>query len=117
MIGVLIFTGMFLGAFCWSWVADRKGRRNVVIIANLLIAVFGTLSALSPNLVWMLFFRTITGIGIGGSVVSYTLFAEYCPTSTRGWALVIEQGCFTFGALLSVIFAWATLTNIDKEVA
>jgi len=117
MIGVLIFTGMFFGAFCWSWVADRNGRRNVVIIANLLIAVFGTLSALSPNLVWMLFFRTITGIGIGGSVVSYTLFAEYCPTSTRGWALVIEQGCFTFGALLSVILAWVTLTNIDKEVA
>lgn len=65
----------------------------------------------------MLFLRTVTGLGIGGSVVSYTLFAEYCPTSSRGWALVMEQGFFSFGALFSVLLAWVTLTNIDKEVA
>jgi len=88
-----------------------------VILINLVAAVFGTLSAFSPNLGCMLLFRTITGIGIGGSVVSYTLFAEYCPTNSRGWALVMEQGCFSFGALLSVNLAWVTLTNMDKEVA
>jgi len=117
MIGVLIFTGMFFGAFGWSWLADRKGRRNVVITINLVVAVFGTISAFSPSYVWMLLFRTITGIGLGGAVVSYTLFAEYCPTDSRGWALVMEQGCFSFGALFSVALAWITLTNIDKEIA
>lgn len=117
MIGVLIFTGMFFGAFWWSYLADRNGRRSVVIIINFLVAVFGTLSALSPNLGWMLFFRTITGIGIGGSVVSYTLFAEYCPSSSRGWALIMEQAFFSFGAFLSVLLAWMTLSNIDKEIA
>lgn len=88
-----------------------------MIIINVVVAVFGTISAFSPSYAWMLILRTITGIGIGGSVVSYTLFAECCPTSSRGWALVIEQGCFSLGALLSVLVAWITLTNIDKEIA
>jgi len=65
----------------------------------------------------MLVLRSITGIGIGGSVVSYTLFAEYCPTNSRGWALIMEQGCFSFGAMVSVLLAWMTLTNLDYQVA
>jgi len=117
MIGVMIFVGMFLGAYGWSWLSDRQGRRKVVIITNIIVAVFGTLSAFSTNFGSMLVLRSITGFGIGGSVVSYTLFAEYCSTNSRGWALIMEQGCFSFGAMLSVVLAWITLTNIDGQVA
>jgi len=116
LIGVLVFAGMFVGSFGWARLADMKGRRKIVIVTNIIVAVFGTLSALSPNIYWMLVFRTIVGFGVAGSSVAYTLFAEYCPSSFRGKALIMEQGCWSGGALLSVLFAWVTLTNLGEDI-
>jgi len=105
LIGVFTFAGMFCGAFWWSYLADMNGRRNIVIIVNIVVAVFGTLSAFSPGYVWMYIFRAITGFGLGGIVVSTTLFAEYCPKSYRGATLLMQMGCFAFGSFLSVFLA------------
>lgn len=116
MVGVLVFTGMFFGAFGWARLADIKGRRNIVIVTNIIVAVFGTLTAFAPNIYWLLFFRVIVGVGIAGSAVSYTLFAEYCPNSSRGKALMLQEGFWSGGALLSVLFAWITLGNMNENI-
>merc|ERR1719461_2680573 len=111
-IGIVVFAGMGLGAFFWSMQADLRGRRPILILTNFMGAFFGLLCGLAPNLFWLLLFRFFVGFAIGGSGVSYTLFAEYAPSSSRGKALMIEQGCWSGGALLSVLLAWVVLSTM-----
>ena len=87
-VGAIVFFGMLIGGTFLSILADKIGRRKVVITANLGCAVFGLLSGIAPNLTAMLIIRFLVGIFIGGGCVGYTLFAEYLPTSKRGKLLV-----------------------------
>ena len=71
MVGSIVFCGMIFGNSILSIVSDKIGRRRVVIGANLGCALFGTLSALSPNLIFMMFMRFLVGVFIGGGAVGY----------------------------------------------
>ena len=92
LISAIVFAGMLLGTFTWAYIADRYGRRKVVIISNIGCFIAGLLSGLAPNIELMIASRFFVGFFVGGSSVSYTLFAEYAPHDTRGTMLVIEQG-------------------------
>ena len=87
-VGAIVFFGMLIGGTALSMIADKFGRRKVVITANAGCAVFGFLSGIAPNLTAMLIIRFLVGIFIGAGCVGYTLFAEYIPTDKRGKLLV-----------------------------
>ena len=87
-VGAIVFFGMLIGGTALSILADKFGRRRVVITANAGCAVFGFLSGIAPNLTAMLIIRFLVGIFIGAGCVGYTLFAEYIPTDKRGKLLV-----------------------------
>ena len=93
--------GMLLGSTSLGLLADRIGRRPVLIGSTILfaLATLGTASAQSAT--QMMLFRFLTGFGIGsvmGSAV--TLASEYCP-STRRASLLLAISCgFTAGAIL-----------------
>eukprot|EP01083_Nonionella_stella_P069776 186212_1 len=112
LVGAVVFVGMLIGGTILSILADKIGRRRVVITSNAGCAVFGFLSGIAPNLTAMLIIRFFVGIFIGGGCVGYTLFAEYLPTAQRGKLLVVQQAFWSFGALFSVFLAWVTLENL-----
>ena len=87
-VGAIVFFGMLIGGTTLSILADKVGRRRVVIVANAGCAVCGFLSGIAPNLTAMLIIRFFVGVFIGGGCVGYTLFAEYIPTPKRGKLLV-----------------------------
>ena len=91
MIGFVVFLGMLIGTGFWSILSDRIGRRKVVIFCNITCAIFGTVSAFSPNIWFLLVMRFFVGFTIGGAAVSFILFAEYSPKELRGALLIIEQ--------------------------
>jgi hypothetical protein len=47
--GTLFFLGMLVGAIGFGRLADRIGRRNVLIVTVLADAIFGTLSIFAPD--------------------------------------------------------------------
>ncbi|WP_213780729.1 MFS transporter [Caballeronia sp. dw_276] len=93
--------GLTTGALLFGPLADRYGRKKILIAA---ISVFGLASlaaAASPSLGILIALRFLTGVGLGGAMPNaITLSREYSPAS-RGSSLVTLMFCgFTIGGAL-----------------
>lgn len=105
--GTALFLGMLAGAFLFGRLADRFGRRPVLIATVLIDAAFGLASAFAPNFGWLVALRFLTGLGVGGTLpVDYAMMAEFLPADRRGRWLVALEG---FWAVGTVALALASL--------
>lgn len=106
-IGTLFFLGMFVGAFIFGRVADRVGRRNVLLLTVLADAVFGLASVFAPSFQILLAFRFLTGVAVGGTLpVDYAMMAEFLPPKNRGRWLVALEGFWAIGTIVVAVTAW-----------
>jgi putative MFS transporter len=104
--GTLFFIGMLVGAFAFGRLADRIGRRPVLMAAVVLDACFGVASAFAPDFAWLLVLRFMTGIGVGGTLpVDYTMMAEFLPSDRRGRWLVLLESFWAVGTILLAVLA------------
>ena len=84
-IGSSALIAAFIGAFVFGRLADMFGRKKIYGLEALLMVIGSLLSAVSPNMIWLLSARFIMGIGIGGDYpVSAVLMSEYANTKDRG---------------------------------
>jgi putative MFS transporter len=112
LVGAATFLGMFVGASGWGRIADRWGRRRVFLLTVLLDAAFGLLSALSPNFVWLIVFRFLTGTAVGGTLpVDYAIMSEYLPTKQRGKFLVYLESFWALGTIIVALLAWRLIPD------
>lgn len=108
--GTLFFVGMLAGAFAFGRLADRIGRRPVLMAAVVVDACFGVASAFAPDLGWLLVLRFLTGIGVGGTLpVDYTMMAEFLPSDRRGRWLVMLESFWAVGTILLAVLALVAL--------
>jgi len=104
--GTVFFIGMLIGAFGFGRLADRVGRRPVLLAAVVLDACFGVASAFAPDFTWLLVLRFFTGIGVGGTLpVDYTMMAEFLPSDRRGRWLVLLESFWAVGTILLAVLA------------
>jgi sugar porter (SP) family MFS transporter len=100
--------GAALGAMTAGRIADKIGRISVMKIAAVLffISAFGT--AFSPEVISLVIFRVIGGIGVGvASVIAPAYIAETSPPRIRGRLGSLQQLAIVSGIFLS--FAINTL--------
>ena len=106
--GTAFFLGMLVGASLFGRLADRVGRRRVLIGTVLMDALFGLLSALAPDYATLLVLRGLTGLAVGGTLpVDYALMAEFLPARRRGRWLVALEGFWAVGTVAIAVAAWA----------
>jgi putative MFS transporter len=106
--GTLFFLGMLIGAYGFGRLADKVGRRNVLILTVACDALFGVLSIFAPSFAILLVFRFLTGIAVGGTLpVDYAMMAEFLPAKSRGRWLVALEGFWAIGTLIVALAAWA----------
>lgn len=92
-IGTVFFLGMFVGAFAFGRLADRIGRKWVLIGTVAMDAVFGLASVMAGDFTWLLILRFLTGVAVGGTLpVDYAMMAEFLPPRNRGRWLVWLEG-------------------------
>ncbi|TJZ92314.1 MFS transporter [Paracoccus gahaiensis] len=107
-IGTVFFLGMFLGAFVFGRVADRIGRKWVLVGTVAMDAIFGLASVMAGDFTWLLILRFLTGVAVGGTLpVDYAMMAEFLPPKNRGRWLVWLEGFWAVGTIVVALTAWA----------
>ena len=93
-----------VGAFIFGLLGDRFGRRVPLMIDVIFYSVMEFLTAFSPNYTWLLIFRALYGIGMGGEWgLGASLAMESLPTEARGlFSGILQQG-YAFGYLLAAL--------------
>lgn len=94
--------GMTLGAIFLAPVADKVGRKKLIIISNIIMSVSVFCTAWSPSVEVLMIMRIISGIGIGSMLANVaTLASENAPPKQKDlWVSVVMAG-YPFGAILS----------------
>lgn len=114
--GTLFFLGMLIGASLFGRLADRFGRRRILIATVACDAVFGILSAFAPDFTILLLLRFLTGLAVGGTLpVDYALMAEFLPARNRGRWLVLLEGFWAVGTVVIAIAAWLTSLYVPQD--
>ena len=117
--------GAMLGALTVGSLADRFGRRRMLILATTIFGVFTIATAFAASFQGLLLVRFLAGIGLGGATPCFiTLTSEYAPKARRALAtgmvwtafpLGIVLGTFLNGYLLSA-FNWHAIFLVGGTV-
>lgn len=88
------FLGMFIGAIVMSSIADYAGRRTMYMVNLCIYSFFSLASAFAPNVLWIITFRFIAGIGLGSELpLTDAYMGEMLPKAARGrytaWAYTV----------------------------
>lgn len=93
--------GLALGAFSFGLLADRVGRKAVLVGATICFGVFTICTALAPNLGVLLVCRFCAGLGLGGAMPSFiSLTSEYVPRRLRAPVIAVLWTGFPLGGVV-----------------
>jgi MFS family permease len=78
LLGSSTLIGMIFGSLLAGPVADRFGRRMVLLLDFFTYGGAAFLSALSPDLTWLVIARVVVGLGVGADfAVVFAYIVEY----------------------------------------
>jgi AAHS family 4-hydroxybenzoate transporter-like MFS transporter len=92
--------GLLFGGLLIAPLADRLGRRPILIACVTLFGICSLLTAMSNSLFTLDVFRFLTGLGVGGALAnSISLTAEYSPAHRRSFMVAIMLLGFITGSI------------------
>ncbi|XP_044126237.1 solute carrier family 22 member 6-B-like [Bufo gargarizans] len=99
--------GVLVGAILYGSLADRYGRRTIILGCLLQVATMGTGAAFSPNFTAYCIFRFMTGMGICGLLINdLGLTIEWIPKKYRPTVSTVQGVCLTFGQIILAAVAY-----------
>jgi len=99
----LLFGAAF-GALISGHFANRAGRKKIIITLAIIFAIGSIGTALAPDVEWMIFFRLILGVAVGGASATVPVYiAEIAPANKRGQLVTIQELMIVSGQLLAYI--------------
>lgn len=85
---------------------------QALTLCGILLFLYGLLSAVAPNLSWLLLLRGLVGFAIGAVPQSVTLYAEFLPTKQRAKCVVLLDCFWALGACFEVVLAMAVVPTL-----
>jgi len=85
--------GLVIGAFGGGWLADRVGRKPVLLVSTAMFGLLTIATAYSPNYEFLLFARFATGLGFGGALPNLIAVGIEISTPARRAATVTMMFC------------------------
>lgn len=100
--GVLASVGMLLGFWfvpMWGVLADRHGRKPLIVRSFAVEGVACLVMALAPNLWVFTFGRMLTGLALGNTGLMFASISEYAPRARVGLAIALIAGAQPLGGV------------------
>jgi PHS family inorganic phosphate transporter-like MFS transporter len=114
-IGLLGSTSLLaaaFGALIFGRLADVIGRHAIYGLTLVVLAIGAIASAFSPGVVWLIVFRFILGLGIGGDYpLSATLMSEYANRRDRGKMVTMVFSMQALGLIMGPLVALLLLAS------
>src|SRR6266446_3705247 len=104
--------GLMLGALAFGPIADRFGRKPVLLFCTLFFGVMSLLTLTADSVKSLMVLRFITGLGLGGAMPNaIALTTEYAPRRIRATTVMIMFCGFSLGAALGGVAAASLITH------
>ena len=117
-IGSVSSIGMAVGAILFGMMADRFGRKAILILTLLVFSIGSGISAFATGYGIFLVLRFIIGAGLGGELpVASTLVSESVPVEKRGRSVVLLESFWAAGWLLAEIISYFVMPLWGWRVA
>ncbi|USQ97348.1 MFS transporter [Caulobacter sp. RL271] len=106
--------GLTVGAFVLSPLADRFGRKTIILISTAIFGLFGLLTATASGMDGLLTYRFLTGIGLGAAMPNIiALTSEYAPARLRATLVTVMFCGFPLGSTLGGLFSTWLIARFD----
>jgi MFS transporter, AAHS family, 4-hydroxybenzoate transporter len=93
--------GALLGALSFSPLADRFGRKPILILCSIVFGCGALATAAADSLSTLLVLRFLTGLGMGGAMpIAIAQTSEFMPARARTLAVTLTYCGFSLGAAL-----------------
>jgi AAHS family 4-hydroxybenzoate transporter-like MFS transporter len=100
------FFGLLTGSLIYGGLADRWGRRPIIILGTINFGIPVLLTVWVTNTTELMLVRFVGGVGMGGIVpIAYTLVSEYAPRRLRSTVTVITNAGYSIGGTITGIVA------------
>jgi len=105
--------GATIGAATFGPLADRLGRKMLLVVAAILFGVFTILTALANSVATLYAFRLLAGLGLGGATPCFiALTSEYAPARLRATLVTVMWSAFPLGAMLGGLLNSYLITQL-----
>jgi MFS transporter, putative metabolite:H+ symporter len=119
MVGALAVAstlGIVAAVIPSGWLADRIGRKRILVIGTAWYAAFSLLCGLSPNIPVLLVLRFVAGLGMGAVFpIPYALAAELISQRFRGAMAAVLDSFLSFGYFLAPVLALTLIPQLPVD--
>ncbi len=108
--------GMMIGALACGPLADRIGRKPVLVGCSFVFGIGSLLTAAASSIDIVYAYRFFTGLGLGGAMPNaIALTSEYAPKKHRATAVMTMFTGFTIGAAVGGLVASRLITRFGWQ--
>ena len=98
--------GMAAGSLFLTPFSDKIGRRRMMLVALVLVSAGMVLSVFAADVMQLMAFRVLAGLGIGGMIANLNVYvSEYSSDKRRGSIFGLYTAGFAIGATLGGFIA------------
>lgn len=99
----LLFGAAF-GALLSGHFAAAAGRKKIILFLAIIFAIGALGTSMAPDVEWMIFFRLVLGVAVGGAAATVPVYiAEIAPANRRGQLVTLQELMIVSGQMLAYI--------------
>jgi MFS transporter, putative metabolite:H+ symporter len=116
LVAISSAAGIVLGIVPAGRLADRLGRKRIMVGGTIAYSVLSFLTGLAPGIAGVIVLRVLAGIAMGAVFpLPYAYGAELCPPGLRGRFTGIADSFLSVGYFLSPLLALVLIPSVTND--